>query len=200
MSQRMKVRLGFSIILKQADCIDYSIVENLKFNNKNPKLEELPPIDKVLAQKCQNVRDYVAFLTKDEIKSLADDEVMVHIIFYPGNHEWHRVSDNIDSYLISENDALEGQIKYINSNLYPFSENKICLNNFKELPEHLSRQIFYKTQVDEELLALGFNNKQPLKEQFYMKAPLLIRNVARLLNFNDEQINQLRPTLVVYCS
>jgi hypothetical protein len=33
-----------------------------------------------------------------------------------------------------------------------------------------------------------------------MKAPLLIRNVARLLNFNDEQINQLRPTLVVYCS
>ena len=78
-------------------------------------------------------------MTKDEIKSLEEGDVMVHIIFYPGNHDWHRVSDNIDSYLIDKDKALRGQVRYINSNLYPFNENKICLNNFNELPEYLSR-------------------------------------------------------------
>lgn len=185
MSLRMNVRLGFSIILKQQD-IDVSIVDNLKFSSSK-NLEELETIDRVIVQKYKNVRDYVMFLTKEQIKSLNDNEVMLHIIFSPGNHEWHRVSDNIDSYLVNEEDALNGVIKYINSNLYPFAENKICLNNFTELPMHISRQIFYKNNIDDELLSLGFNENMPLKEQFFMKAPLLVRNIARV-----------RQTIVIY--
>lgn len=205
MSLRLHVRLGFTLETK-LNSIDDESLEELSWPEVAAKLKKDKTYEKDLEmfhtfKSNPNLSDYVEILTTDEIKSLSAKKQIIS--FIPDTHNtWHRLSDNIDSYLIPESDY--GTIKYINTNLYPFAENKICLNNYQEIIEPISKHLWLKTwenldnEDEAEYVKLGFTKDKPILDQFYMKAPSVIRNIARGIGIKENDLIKIRPALMTF--
>lgn len=205
MGLSLNTRLSFNIELPM-DFLDPEELENLTWTEVEKKLIKAKTYES--GEEMFNtfglepqLNNYIEVLTKEEIPRLKKNKILVSFIPDTRN-SWSRLSDNIDSYLIPE--SKYGSIQYIHTNIFPFVENKICLNNFTELDELTSRELWLKKwssvsdKESKRYLKLGFTKKKPLTEQFFMRAPKVIRNLARGIGISEVDLNKIRPALLIY--
>lgn len=142
-----------------------------------------------------------------DVPTLDEDENdKYYYLFTPPSFldKWSRYNDSLDYY---ESDGVaERKVQYLKGRIFPYHEKIIVATTHQGLNEKLEAwcnmdNIKSLTGVTPEFLQefkdIGLDPEQPLAEQVYMQAPLVLQLTAKCLGINALS---LRPVILTYWS
>lgn len=158
------------------------------------------PLDDIYFNQKASLEDFVRVYNQDNFPKIKGKLLVI----FPGvGREWHRLSDNIDSYLVDEKDV--GTIKYLTGGVYPFNENRIVTSTLEELENPFNRLssdswelINMNEEVRKYFLEKGLSQDQAVQDQVHMKATSFVTIISKYLNLDENQIKKLQMARLIY--
>lgn len=201
MSVRLNTALAYVIELDKLpfdeDSLDDVLLKDVKKEVLDKTLIELK-LDEIYFKHKFTLDDFVRIYNSENFPNIKN----YLLVFFPGvPREWHRLSDNLDSYLIKEEEI--GTIKYLNEMVFPFDENKVVKSTLKEIEYPYKSFLsdpwnIIDPKVKDHFISKGIKADKPAFEQTYMKATPLVQVLAKYLNFSDKQILKLQMARLIY--